>query len=644
MRERYPAGIYRIVSALSDEYCADVAAASLADGANVWLYQGNAASYNGNNQRWLLTWWPGGVCTFRAVHSGKALDVFAGESGGLGSDLNQRNVQQYAPNGTLAQEWSLREATSNKGDECVYICSMLDQGYVLDCSATVARPGANLYLHENVGTSGSNMGDQQKWKLVRETVYEPTLGVPRDVGARLGRTGDPSDLVAVAGGGARVFPCWASAGRHFQFRVRMRGRLAASPYDDAFEEVMPWTCPYAEGDGREANDGWGDPWADYIDCGSGAYGIKAYDDGIEASFGSLYDCLLMEVEAMRFEPSAKAAGMDVAGPLHGGSASEWVRVAKMANVQLFGFRMTAEGLCMDYASDFERPWNEVSRLCATGEDGAVVASGWQASALDHQGTLVVPTSRLSSIPSHGSILTVRCDWVTCDGATTKVEATGEVTLPRTDGLDVEPRIHAAPGYRYVCELPAYPEAFVWLQAERDGSPCLSECEEVTGDADRERGVRRFSVVPPVGRSCEVTAFAVSDQNQEGSATRRLGAVECPESHIWNFADDWAQLPFSAERTTSVTRDFAAYQASGRARESVYFGEGASGEVVVSASLLPDGGHTHSGFADFERLAAAGYAVLRTPDGMRYDVAVTATTQQASNGQWRRVTVTSRERA
>lgn len=649
MQERYPAGIYRIVSALSDEYCVDVAGASLADGANVWLYQGNAASYGGNNQRWLLTWWPGGVCTFRAVHSGKALDVFAGESGGLGSSLSRRNVQQYAPNGTLAQEWSLSATTSNKGDECVYICSMLDQSYVLDCSSTVAKNDSNIYLYENVGASGSNLGDQQKWKLVRETIYAPTYGVPSSVGVLDGTKKLVVDHADASSGGMRVYPAWVSAGSTFQFRVRATARLASSPYDDDLEETQPWHCPYAKDDGQ-ANGGWGDPWADYIEAGGAAYGMKRWDEGIDVVLGSLYDKVVLQIEVMRFEPAGRAPSMAVSGPVHGGSTSDYVVVCRAAQVQLFDFKMTAQGLCIDYVSDFERPWNGVSGLTVTDEGGAPVVSGWAASALDYQGTLIVPTSYLSSIPAHGSALTVKCDWVTCDGAVTHVVAVGEVTLPRTTGLDVEPTFSAAPGYRQVCEMPAYPEAFVWLESERDGAPYLSECEEVTTDADRAREVRRFSIVPPVAQPYKVTVFAVSDQNREGSAERSFMKADCPRSYVWNFGDDWARLPFDTERNVSLTRDSAAYQTNGKARESVYFGEGSAGEINVSSrvlddSVMPEGFEdTHSGYGDFERLAAAGYAVLRTPDGMRYDVAVTAASQSVKRSQWRDVTVTMRERA
>lgn len=91
--------------------------------------------------------------TIAAVHSNKVLDVAGGES------RNGTNVQQYAGNGSIAQQWILQEA----GNGYYYIVSK-GNGLYLDVAGGNAKNGANIQVYEG------NKTKSQKFKLEATSV------------------------------------------------------------------------------------------------------------------------------------------------------------------------------------------------------------------------------------------------------------------------------------------------------------------------------------------------------------------------------------------------------------------------------------------------------------------------------------------
>lgn len=138
-------GEYIIRSALRNNAVVDVSGGSVANGANIQLYD-----YNGSDaQRWEIVSDGQGAYIIKNAISGKVLDVAAG------SIKNGANVQTYMFNNTCAQKWHIVE--SGNGEYYIYsVCS----GRVLDVAGANSGNGANVQIYRPNGSAA------QKWKLV----------------------------------------------------------------------------------------------------------------------------------------------------------------------------------------------------------------------------------------------------------------------------------------------------------------------------------------------------------------------------------------------------------------------------------------------------------------------------------------------
>ena len=616
-------GIYRICSAMDRDQVVDVVGGSKANGANVMIHAKNANVVSGNHERVKLVTDPAsGNQVIRFVHSGKCMDLKGAKA------ANGTNVQQYAANGTNAQKWRLARSTDSAGADCWQVLTSVNAGLCLDAQGGRNASGTNLIVHEV--NSDVQQGDHQKWDLVRDTIYAKSYPVPASVGCATSTSGDPLQTVDVSGSGATLWPAWRCEGARFQLRYRERFRSASDPAG-TWGEWSGWRCPYAEE--PEANDGWGDPWDDYItDTSAGA--VRHAASGVQVLFGA-HDRAQLQVEVMRFEPEGRTTDMAVSGQCHGGSAVGEVTVNRLPNVQLYDFELGALGLSFKYLSDFERGGNSITGLTVT-SGGKTVCGDVSFAALTHSGALTVPMSSLMWTPANGAALSVSYDWSTCD-TTARFWNTATLSYAASGGLELSCGHAPGDGYTQVVTV-STPVSRCWcyLDVEQDGETRRSECEALPDGS--------FSVVPALGAASRVTVAAVDASNQWGVASLDLPPVDAPDVHIFNWGDgQWCQLPLDASRSQQLQRDFAAYQTNGRPRESVFFGDGSKGDVSVSGSVV-EGVAEHCSDAWMDRLAVAGDCVLRTPDGKRLDVAVTSVDRQYERSGRCKVTVNMKERS
>lgn len=142
---------YRIYSKLSNGFVLDLAGADTSNGSVVQLYESN----NTKAQRWVLTQMgailPNGVYDVRSKVSGKDLDVAGG------AIANGSNIQQYAPNGTLAQQFYF---LFNDSDG-YYTVVAANSGLALDVNGGGDYNGANVQLYT------SNNTRAQKWAITK---------------------------------------------------------------------------------------------------------------------------------------------------------------------------------------------------------------------------------------------------------------------------------------------------------------------------------------------------------------------------------------------------------------------------------------------------------------------------------------------
>lgn len=199
-------GLYSLRSAAHTEYAVDIANASKADNANVWLYY-----YNGSEpQQFEAEYIGNGYYKLTAKHSGMVLEcdsstykaganvrqgVWDGSDGQLWKfvsagdnsytvksktgtvlDIDSAvyaagtNVQTYKANGTDAQKWKLnKEYETVEIEEGVYtIQTSLSKDSVLDIPGASSANGANVQIY----TSNDTLAQQFKITAVRDGYYK----------------------------------------------------------------------------------------------------------------------------------------------------------------------------------------------------------------------------------------------------------------------------------------------------------------------------------------------------------------------------------------------------------------------------------------------------------------------------------------
>ena len=140
-----PDGVYTITSALDESKVLDVYGGSFENCAKVQLWDSN----NTSAQRFRFTYDEvSGFYEIVNVDSGKALDAASGMW------VDGTVVQQYSPNGTAAQMW-----TVEPDGEGYRICSVLNRGQALDVPCADASDGVGIQLYSANGTAA------QRWNL-----------------------------------------------------------------------------------------------------------------------------------------------------------------------------------------------------------------------------------------------------------------------------------------------------------------------------------------------------------------------------------------------------------------------------------------------------------------------------------------------
>ena len=137
-------GVYELRLGSAPGYALDVAGASTANFADVWLYRANSTFA----QRWYVRWEPDGYYSLRCMASGKMLDV-AGAGVASGTD-----VWQYASNSTDAQRWAI---SASSGGSYVLTCKA--NGLALDAAGAKGANGTNVRAFLRTG------GAAQRWQM-----------------------------------------------------------------------------------------------------------------------------------------------------------------------------------------------------------------------------------------------------------------------------------------------------------------------------------------------------------------------------------------------------------------------------------------------------------------------------------------------
>lgn len=628
-------GIYKIVSKLKLTQCVDVWNASTEVHANVQLYEDNDDS---NAQKVWVGTDSDGCRDFRFLCSGMMLDVWAGKAE-LGSNLTQYPYNRDS----RAQEWAIVAAgetvkINGVSYDLYYIKTKVNQNYVMDAENGQNRNGTNLQL------CPLNKTDAQKWAFVKTSFVNIKLPVPANVGATRTESGNSSYQFGVNATAVEVWPSWQCASMGgWQLRWAWRGRKKGTGTWGAWSDWQAlgnWLA------GSKADEGWGDAWScenSHHRSDSGYYSPAFLADRIPLSIDNkTYDKKEYRIE-VRQAGTTDALSWNADGvPQHGPSATGIIRAVWWPTLTVNTLTWSPGGLMIGYSTDFERGDNKlaVGRVKVGGRylTKREIAFSGRARA----GTVVIPFSELAFVPEESAIASFSIRLTTIDCTRTQ-SFTREVTYDANHGIVPAITQGSASGGAVSIKLNAsYASSECHIVYEQDGETVISECDAVADG---------FRAAPPFGRKYSVFVKVSDSENKWG--TREFdGRAPAPASCIFNFdGADYFELPLTDEGggggpAKSIERDAETYLLAGMRRESTYFGVGSRGSLRVEGIVPmsdPSLGE-HCCLGAFRRLAAAGYATYRTPDGDRYDVAVVGWGETPYAPRMRRVELELREQS
>ncbi len=151
--------IYSLTSAVDAGFGAAVSGASKANKGNVCLASAKASA---PEQQWRFDYLNNGYYRITNVNSGKVLDLTGAKA------VNAQNLQQYAANGTKAQEWLV----SKNADGSYTIASRVDPNFVMDLTGGKAADGRNIQLY------AFNDSMAQHWNIVKYSAPPSPTATP----------------------------------------------------------------------------------------------------------------------------------------------------------------------------------------------------------------------------------------------------------------------------------------------------------------------------------------------------------------------------------------------------------------------------------------------------------------------------------
>lgn len=150
-----PDGTYRLNPVLSNSVTAEIAGASISNGAvaRIWEINGTDA------QLWRVSHDAKGFVVLTNAASGKVLDVPSGmASRGIG-------LQQYESNGTIAQRWIAVKAA----DESIELLSAIDPNMAIELPGASTASGSHIALYSRNGTMA------QRWTMIPDVTALESL-------------------------------------------------------------------------------------------------------------------------------------------------------------------------------------------------------------------------------------------------------------------------------------------------------------------------------------------------------------------------------------------------------------------------------------------------------------------------------------
>lgn len=475
-----------------------------------------------------------------------------------------------------------------------------------------------LTLWKKSGTAANKRWET--WCLIKDSNRDYNLGTPAS--PSLGYVTTLSSPVSDFGSWS---PTWIGSGSEWQVRYRYRCRKKGT---DTF---TGWSYWYSL-DNKTTDEGWGNAWAANTPVTtSGSWKIATKEISVTLD-KNLYDKKEYQVEVRRFMSNAYyVQGVPV--HTHSPSAIGTVNFIVCPDITIGKIGYNNDGLVFTVTSDFLRNGNSAT-FESIKLNGRVVATNYSVSNLGYnKAKVTIPNSNLKFIPTGTGDVSIDMSYRTIDGS---FHFSGLTTTFDADsyGVPINPTITKGSGGIEYVNVGNFKTASVILQHEQDGRASFITCEKVGNN---------FVVIPPFGKEYILLISVTDSAGNEGfKRVRRDGSDEKPRL-IFNFGNDFAQIPYDVKVNRSLKRDTAVYQTQDRQFESEFFGEGSSREFSITGRIKKvDKMFEKASYNDIERLSMCGYSIMRTADGGLFKVAISRVDFESEDSNYRNVVMSCRE--
>lgn len=665
-------GVYEIQSCMDPSYIMDLSGDTDANKATIQIYtRNNGISGTGNHQRFILKHIDTNYSMLiTGRNAGKVVEIY-GRTKQTGLKEGN-NVSQYDFNNSICQKWKVSPVGSSSLKLAYYLKSAINNNYVMDIQGAKKANSQNIVVHTRHANPGNvaAYGDNQKFYFAKSFIVDKSLPVPAVLdlahGTEIINLSSGTRLSANESSQKKYLHFVCNWNKEYFFRYRYRRRKHG---ETAYGSWSAWMS----NTGNTANSGWVDPWAygnlnpRYTNGGS--YGTVHVESGhpitVPITGNNGYDKYEYQLE-LRTSDHHEIKTMTknkIPLPLSrssfvGLSKVQTVTILYRAQLNLTTARLTAKGIRIYYNSTLVRGGNKFTFGRLYGSKGMLTNRTYTKSNAAYSSYIDIPFSELIYIPSNGEKLTMSASLVTVDGYDTgTISKTLTLTYDNNMGIAVSATFTKADG-AIIKAKPKFMEGYVELSKsaahgechiiyEQDAETIISECEYIGGN---------FIIIPPSNKDYRVLISAWKDEKTWGSKSY-TGAKVSVEGQMFNFGTNYFRLflqgeePYQ-EQSLSYTANSSTYQFEGDRRQTVYFGKGASvtqtvnGLCPISNIKLPGAVKPYPAkcfLYDFHNLRNNKYAVYRDLYGRRYQVAVTATTEEPYKDNLFKVSMTLTER-
>ena len=576
-------GVYEIRSMVNTSFCADVASASKANGANVQLYACNHT----NAQKWLFTNEGADGWSVRNIASGKYMDV----SGATFADGT--NVQSYEDNDTRAQRWSVETLGTEvvEGETCQVATIGAGNGaaYVLDVLGADSSNGSNLQIYQANGTYA------QRWALWPTWAEDEFMPSPHSLvaAAEVGKTKLGGNTAAWGNQMEfRFYPSWACAPAYatsgpngYQIRHRTRFMSASTSTWRAWSDWSAWETAAVTRSGQRS-------WL---------------TEGIAVVMNKANKLAQAEFEV-------RATGAEGQGLLYGAPASKSVTCYPIPNTSMTAAGWSPEGVRLAVTSDYV---GETVITVTSAKVGAeeILTAPATFGKLDDMATVLVERALLSTFPDDGAALKVSYKVGTDMADSLSETMTATVQLSYDAGsIDGTPTVAEGPNRSILATVPHVGTERMWV------SFCGSTIECKAKSVGQ--GLTTFEVPYPFGVEYTLFASGESEDSDDWFTWHGTRTGEDGPVHAWTWDGGYAEAEYIGDgdpRSDETVK--AVYESNvldSRPYEKVEFAATRKSSLDATGRLGPV---TASNPSDFHELAGK-HALYRSKAGDYCDVAVT----------------------